>query len=100
MAIGSLRIPFGRLVAFFKIGITFLQCAHQDAKNSMRTTSDLQPPGTRCRARDSKSSSATREPPFPGPGFRLEQVEAADASRDPPSAGLACQSQAGHKLRV
>jgi hypothetical protein len=45
MAISFLRTPFKRLVAFFKIEVSFLQCTHQDAKNSTRTTSDLLPPG-------------------------------------------------------
>jgi hypothetical protein len=78
MAIGSLRTPFRKHVAFFKIGASFLQCAHQDMKNSTITTSDLLPQGM----------AKVVAPP----GNSLFEVQV--------SAGLACQSQASHKLRI
>jgi hypothetical protein len=76
MAIGSLRTPFKKHVAFFKIGASFLQCAHQDMKNSTRTTSDLLPQGI-----------AKAVAP-PGNSFFKVQVSASSGSKQPMPPGI------------
>jgi hypothetical protein len=76
MAIGSLRTPFKKHVAFFKIGASFLQCAHQDMKNSTRTTSDLLPQGI-----------AKAVAP-PGNNFFKVQVSASSRSKQPMPPGI------------